>query len=140
MIGDFGQELVSIADNAGFINVKNYNKVMDHKEVMDHKDYSIILANGDRPSAVRAAFIMKNAISPLNHKRGILYGADKLLLLWEHEPPNRTGGNLKNKKQIITHKKLKTKKHSKKKNKQKINTRKKIKKTKKYKKKTKNKK
>ena len=133
MIGDFGQELVSIADDAGFIEVKKYNKVMDKKE-------SIVLANGDRPSAVRAAFIMKNAISPLKHKRGILYGADKLLLLWEHDLYNKTGGNLKNKKQIITHKKLKTKKHSKKKNKQKINTRKKIKKTKKYKKKTKNKK
>jgi hypothetical protein len=136
MIGDFGQELVSIADDAGFVEVDDY------EEVMNHKDYSIILANGDRPSAVRAAFIMKNAKNRLKHKRGILYGADKLLHLWEHNTHthNSTGGNLKNKKQIITHKKLKTKKHSKKKNKQKINTRKKIKKTKKYKKKTKNKK
>jgi len=129
MIGDFGQELVSIADNAGFIEVESYKKVMNNEE-------SIVLANGDRPSAVRAAFIMKNAIKPLHHKRGILYGADELLL-WERYPQNKPGGNLKNKKQIITHKKLKTKKHSKKKNKQKINTRKKIKKTKKYKKKTK---
>lgn len=79
MMGDFLQELNAIVENGGFVSaVPQYNK-----------NYYILLANGDQPSTVRAAYLLLHnktqginpnaAVTFITTAQGYLYRKNTLL-------------------------------------------------------------
>ena len=133
-IGDISQELATIIENTGYVGD------------LTTKFKTRLLANGDRPSFVRASILLKelgfkNTVNKIDKNSGIFYSSEKgkkagniktSLYIVKKDINKSEGGAIKNRKRGHKNRKNKTKKHKKhKKHKPKIT----IKKNKKFNKK-----
>jgi len=83
--GDGAQEDTAMADKGGYI---------DGNQKFSDSTRSILFASGDRPSTVRAAYILLNSSKGCNKSASVLYGGiNSTSLQLYYNPDNKKGGS-----------------------------------------------